>query len=259
MQQTSSSTREVGNPPTAQAANSALRFPWKRLTFTIIVPDFGPAALWPWPYLVAAILVVPSALWIWRDHTIWPWDQAWYGEVSVDLWYAWQQSAEILAELTLIRPQRDFRLLVAGDGSDGALLRKKAERAGLSSLIDFLGHVGDPAPIIRSADVLILTSRNEGIPLVVLEGMACGKPVVSSNAGAITEAVLEGKTGTLIEIGPGEARQFAAAIHQLLEMPALRREMGNHARSHVESRHSLEDALACYRELFTHQPNERSG
>jgi hypothetical protein len=67
-------------------------FPTKKLTFTIIVPDFGPVAQWLWPYLVAAIAVIPSALWIWRDHTIWPWDQAWYGEVSVDLWYAWQQS-----------------------------------------------------------------------------------------------------------------------------------------------------------------------
>ena len=157
---------------------------------------------------------------------------------------------EIVKELIRTRPRRDFRLLIAGEGPEGPALRRSVERAGLTSLIELLGHVDDLAFVLRSADLVLLTSRNEGIPLIVLEAMACGKPVISSNAGAVAEAVLDRQTGILVEIGPGEAVRFAAAIHQLLEAPELRSAMSKHAIRHVEACFRQDDAITAYRELF---------
>src|ERR1035438_4223363 len=55
------------------------------ITISILSPDALPQALWIWLGLL--FLLAPSALWIIRDRTVWPWDQAWYGQVSADLWY----------------------------------------------------------------------------------------------------------------------------------------------------------------------------
>lgn len=59
----------------------------KRLTITIPVPESARLLKAVWGYLLAALLVAPSLLWIAEDHRVWPWDQALYGEVSVDSWY----------------------------------------------------------------------------------------------------------------------------------------------------------------------------
>jgi glycosyltransferase involved in cell wall biosynthesis len=152
---------------------------------------------------------------------------------------------EIAAELNRIRPQRDFRFIVAGDGPDAPALHKRVERMQLTSCFEFLGHVADMAPVMRDSDLLLLTSSSEGIPLAVLEAMACAKPVVSSNVGAVSEVLLHGRTGVLIENG-----EYAAAIHDLLEAPDLRREMGIQGREYVETHFSLQAAERAYRDLF---------
>ena len=156
---------------------------------------------------------------------------------------------DIAVALKKRRGGADFRVIVAGDGPEGSRLREQARKAGVAESFDFLGHVPDIAPLLAEADLLVLPSRTEGIPIVVLEAFAAGKPVVVSDAGAVHEVVDSG-TGFLISNGPGESEAFAEAIHTLLESQELRQAMGLKARRKVENEYSLDAFRRAYRELF---------
>jgi glycosyltransferase involved in cell wall biosynthesis len=156
---------------------------------------------------------------------------------------------EIAAELLRLRPQRDFHFLVAGDGPERQSLRASLGRARLDSLFTLLGYVEDMPALLAEADVLILPSRGEGIPLAVLEAFATGRPVVCSRVGALPE-VVDSSTGLLIEPGPGEAAGFAAAINRLLADPELGYEMGQGGRRKVEAEYNRELSRKAYKDLF---------
>ena len=147
------------------------------------------------------------------------------------------------------RGRTDFRVIVAGDGPQEGRLRDRVERAGVTELFDFRGYVPDIAPLLAEADLLVLTSTAEGIPLVILETFAAGKPVVASDAGAVGEAV-DAASGFLIANGAGEAEAFAAAIDRLLGDSDLRERMGREAKRKVETEYSREKFRQAYRDLF---------
>ena len=99
-----------------------------------------------------------------------------------------------------------------------SLCERASDGAGLDSTFALLGHVDDMPKVLAEADVVVVPSRAEGIPLIVLEAMATARPVVSSAVGAVSEA-LDSSTGILIEPGPDVARRFAFALQRLLEDP----------------------------------------
>ena len=103
--------------------------------------------------------------------------------------------------------------------------------------------------VLAEADVVIVPSRAEGIPLIVLEAMATARPVVCSAVGAVSEA-LDSSTGILIEPGPDLARRFAFALQTLLEDPALREALGQAARRKVEAEYDRRRSRRAYGDLF---------
>jgi glycosyltransferase involved in cell wall biosynthesis len=126
-----------------------------------------------------------------------------------------------------------------GDGPDRPMLERLAAGLGLAGKVRFLGHQTQ-AQIRRhlhEADVLVTPSvpsgdgRREGIPVVLMEAMACGLPVVASRLSGIPELVEDGRTGLLAE--PGSPAALAGALARLYRSPALRREMGRAARERV--------------------------
>lgn len=147
------------------------------------------------------------------------------------------------------RGKPDFRFLVAGSGPEEERLRARIRAAGMDAQFVTLGHVPDLRPLFSDTDLLILVSRNEGIPLVILEAFACGRPVVASNVGAVEE-VVNASTGILVETGPGEAERFAAAIDGLLNDGGLRQRLGTEGRRRVEAEYSLERFRREYRAVF---------
>ncbi len=151
---------------------------------------------------------------------------------------------EIARQLERLRPARDFRFLVAGDGPQQDALRRRSGDA-----FRLLGHVEDVASLLADAEVVIIPSAAEGVPLIALEAMACARPVVCARAGASAEAV-DAETGVLIEPGAGEAARFARALHSLLEDHERRAAMGLAGRRRVEERFNLERARQAYRGLF---------
>ena len=157
---------------------------------------------------------------------------------------------DIAAELLKLRGQRDFHILVAGDGPERKSLGARLHRAALDSVFTLLGQVDDVPALLGEADVLVLPSQAEGIPLIVLEAFATARPVVCSRVGALAE-VVDSSTGVLIEPGPGEAARFAKAINDLLADPQLRHETGQAGRRKAEAEHDREQSREAYRKLFT--------
>jgi glycosyltransferase involved in cell wall biosynthesis len=156
---------------------------------------------------------------------------------------------EIAAELARLRPAKDCRFVVAGDGPEEAALRARLGRAGLEPVFELRGQVEDMPAALAGADVVVIPSQAEGIPLIALEAFAVQRPVVCSRVGAAAE-VVNAETGALIEPGPAEAQRFAGALQELLEDRERRGKMGRAGRRKVEAEYSRERAQQAYRELL---------
>jgi glycosyltransferase involved in cell wall biosynthesis len=138
-----------------------------------------------------------------------------------------------------------------GDG-DVAALRAAAERAGVADRVRILGYRPDASRYLAHADVLVLPSRNEGLPIAVLEAFRAGVPVVGSDIPEIAEAVEDSSTGALFGAGTANADaagSLAAALDRLGN-PLLRARMGEAARRTFASRYGIEQMLAQYERLY---------
>jgi len=156
---------------------------------------------------------------------------------------------EIARALLRLRKRMDFVFVVAGEGPEALRLRARVRRKGLEAVFEFLGHVEDMPPLMAAADLVVLPSRSEGVPLTVIESLACATPVVASRVGAVCE-VLDSSCGVLIEPVRGEAAAFATAIDGLLNRPDLCRGMGETGRRKVAAEYDFERARQAYARLF---------
>ncbi|WP_299405952.1 glycosyltransferase family 4 protein [Acaryochloris sp. IP29b_bin.148] len=140
---------------------------------------------------------------------------------------------QALAELPLHLKAR-AHLSIAGDGEieQGQLL---ADRLGVSDLITFMGWInpGQRDQMLANADIFILPSYNEGLPLAILEAMAWGIPPITTPVGGIPEVVLPNQNGLLVS--PGNVQQLSKAIGYLLEDTERRLKLGKSARATAES------------------------
>lgn len=107
-----------------------------------------------------------------------------------------------------------FHLFIAGDGVQEAELKALAEELGVGSRIHFLGFRRDVYRLCSAADLFLFASFQEGLPVAVMEAMACGLPIVASAIRGNTDLIDEGKGGFLVE--PGDADGFAEAIRRIL-------------------------------------------
>ncbi len=110
-------------------------------------------------------------------------------------------------------------LVIAGRGRELQHLERLAEQSG-SDRIHFLGSVAGDAKrwLLQNAKFLVAPTRTwEGMPVVVLEALACGRPIVGSNVGGIVDLVIPGQTGVLVE--PEDADGLAAAMEKLSADP----------------------------------------
>jgi glycosyltransferase involved in cell wall biosynthesis len=109
------------------------------------------------------------------------------------------------------------RLLVVGDGSEKAAYEKMVRDLGMARSVIFTGFAEDVAVLLGSMDVFVLPSLNEGMGRVILEAMACRKPVIASCVGGIPELVQDGVTGLLVP--PADPQALSLAILALLRSP----------------------------------------
>jgi glycosyltransferase involved in cell wall biosynthesis len=157
--------------------------------------------------------------------------------------------AEIAHRLQRRRKSGDFRFVVVGDGPEAGGLRRRVRAHNLEHLFEFRGQVADIAPELAACDMVVLPSKAEGIPLIVLEAFAASRPVVASAVGGVPEVVTP-ENGILIPPGGSEIENFAAALDLLIGDPALRKRLGTNGRRMVERRFDRRRTVEEYRELF---------
>jgi glycosyltransferase involved in cell wall biosynthesis len=140
------------------------------------------------------------------------------------------------------------RLVVVGGGPREQELRDLASDLGLGNGVLFTGLRRDVADLLPAFDVACLSSRNEGVPVAVLEAMAVGIPVVATDCGALRDVVLDGEQGYLVPVGDSAA--MADRLRTLADDPVLRRRLGAAARQRVSDRFRLEHTARGYEALL---------
>jgi glycosyltransferase involved in cell wall biosynthesis len=125
---------------------------------------------------------------------------------------------------------RDVRLVVVGDGPLEARLRRQAAEPRLAGAVTFVGRVANVAPWLADADVALRPSYTEGLPLAVIEALACGTPVVCSAVPGNLELVRHGSNGLVVPIG-----DVSALSHALVSLYDNRRALGHMSAEAVRS------------------------
>ena len=148
---------------------------------------------------------------------------------------------EVLIDALARLRDRDvpFECVLVGEGVERAAIEEQLRRLDLAERVSLVGALrsGDVLGIVRTADVVVLSSvvagsgQMEGIPVALMEALACEVPVVASRLSGTPELVIDGETGLLVDAGDADA--LADAIERLSRDPALRRRLGGAGRAHV--------------------------
>lgn len=142
----------------------------------------------------------------------------------------------------------DVAFVMTGAGPLEAKVRARVRGAGLQDRVQVLGVVDDVRAHLASLDVLVLPSSVDGRPVVVLEALALGVPVIASSVGALPELVQEGVSGFLCE--PGDHAAFASRITQVARDAVGRAEMGLAARRFAERSLDARSMFASYEDAL---------
>jgi len=157
----------------------------------------------------------------------------------------------LLRAMSLISKERgDAKLRIVGDGPDKSRLMNLAKALRLEAKTFFEGLISHAqiAAYYQRCDVLCFPTLGEPFGKVILEAMACGKPVVASNIGGPTHIIKEGKTGFLVP--PGQPKAIAERILELLNDESRMKEMGRNARRVVVRRYSWDKIAEAYHKLY---------
>ena len=143
----------------------------------------------------------------------------------------------------------DARLTIVGDGPDRKMLEQRAGKN--SDLISFLGYKSqeEVAGLLQEADILVLPSFAEGVPVVLMEAMASRLPVIASRIAGIPELVEDGVSGFLVP--PGDLEMLTDRLVALISDPALCERMGEAGREKVEAEFDVETEAARLVDLFS--------
>ena len=152
----------------------------------------------------------------------------------------------------LVRRSDRPLFLIVGDGERRAALEAQVQASGIGSRVRFLGWRGDLDRIYGATDVFVLTSRNEGTPVALIEAMASGVASVSTDVGGVRDVITGPGLGLLVPFG--DAERLADAVTRFADAPALREEVGRAGRDAVRGtfhlRRLVADISGLYRQLL---------
>jgi len=147
----------------------------------------------------------------------------------------------------------DAKFIVAGDGPDRAGLETLIDQLGIRGSLRLLGRRDDMPSLYASLDVMVSASRQEGLPIAILEGMASHLPLVATAVGEVPSVVHNGRTGVIVPSEDPEV--LGAAIIELLRDTIKRKRLGSAARQLVEdefsARRMTDDYLRVYEDVIT--------
>lgn len=156
------------------------------------------------------------------------------------------QSVLIEAMAEVVRRTDNPHLLIAGGGPLEEQLREQVSELGIDSHVTLVGHASPIEPYYAAADVFALSSRQEGLPITVLEAMAAETPVVGTKIPGVSELVEEGKTGHLVP--PEQPKPLADAMVKTIE--GTPKKMGRAGRQRAELEFSVNRMVNRYQSLY---------
>lgn len=140
-------------------------------------------------------------------------------------------------------------LIIVGEGPERIRLENVIERLNVSDNVHFLGFRADIPDIVKNVDVFMLPSIHEGLPLALMEAMAAGRPVITSDVGGMKEVVNSEDVGLLVD--PHSQVSIARAMHSLLSAESATREIfGRKARDRVLQQFTHERMANDYENLY---------
>ena len=150
---------------------------------------------------------------------------------------------------TLHQQFPDWQLIFVGDGPQRKNLEPMVKAEGLEQSIFFLGNRDDVPDCLNAMDLFALPSfGNEGVPQGIMQAMACGLPVVSTTVGAISEAVIDGKTG--FTLAPKVQETLTNYLAKLMASDELRQQMGQASLEHAVAQFGLDNMLNKMENIF---------
>ncbi|HHU62972.1 MAG TPA: N-acetyl-alpha-D-glucosaminyl L-malate synthase BshA [Clostridiales bacterium] len=160
---------------------------------------------------------------------------------------------DVIKTFDLIQREVDCHLLMVGDGPERNNAYKLAQDLNIISKVHFLGKQTDIVKLLSMSDLFLLTSDTESFGLVALEAMACGVPVIASNAGGIPEVVKHGHTGYLCDIGDVHtmARHGIDILKDDEKLSEMREKSVEHARNNFTADKIIPRYENVYKQLIT--------
>lgn len=148
----------------------------------------------------------------------------------------------------VVRQHPCCRLIIAGDGPMKQELESLRDRLGLSQFVHFAGFIDDIEEFLVAIDVFVMPSLSEGLPMALLEAMACGKACIASEVGGIPEVLSNPDLGVLVP--PAHPSAMAKAILSVIQDESRRVRMGEMAKREILERFSVERMAAQYLEFY---------
>jgi len=153
---------------------------------------------------------------------------------------------------TILKSHPDTTLLIAGDGDLKSALQQEAADLGIGANVVFCGPRKDIPELLKLLDIYVLPSKWEGLPMVILEAMAAGCPVVATNVGGNATAVIDGTTGRLIP--PESPDALIKALVPLLDSESLRAQYATQARKLFDEKFTADAMTRQYERLYMRTP-----
>ena len=149
--------------------------------------------------------------------------------------YVWFKAIDRLIEAVSLLGDaaRNCRFVVIGDGEQGPALQRMIAQRGLEDRVTLLGPRLDVPRILALADLFVLPSVSEGMPIAIMEAMALGLPVVATAVGGVPELVVDGETGLLVP--PRDPAALADAIRRVIDDEGDRKRLGEAGRARVRT------------------------
>lgn len=162
---------------------------------------------------------------------------------------------DVAAAIAREHPRAVFALV--GTGEDEPALRAQVKGLGLEDRVKFLGYVADMPALWPALDCLLLTSRYEGLPITILEAMACRVPIVASNLDGMREILRDGENADLVP--PGEPEPYAERLRRLIAEPALAARHADAALATVRADYSAEAMARAVERIYLQYLEPKTG
>jgi len=155
----------------------------------------------------------------------------------------------LLDTMQLLRKHgHDVVLFLVGDGDLRPDIEQQVADLNLTQYVQLLGMRTDVDQLLLGADLFVMSSQREGLPMVLMEAMSCGLPVVSTDVGGIAEIITDHETGRLVE--PKRPDLLAKAIEDILNSTDGGQPLGLRARKTIVEKYSLETTAKNYSQLY---------